>query len=83
MILPVGSFLLVLGLVTAAYVRFVLTRNKQLVRPPVLGADGAPLPERTFTYSDGQTVDCLVVGPTAGAGPTARPRFCWYREPTG
>ena len=62
-----------LGLVTAAYVRFVLTRNKQLVRPPVLGADGAPLPERTFTYSDGQTVDCLVVGPTAGAGPTDRP----------
>jgi len=62
--LPGGSLLPVLGLLTAAYAGLVLLRNHRLVRPPILGIDGAPLPERTFTLSDGETVDYVVVGPT-------------------
>lgn len=59
-----GSLLLALGLVAGIYVGLVLRRNRRLVRPPILGTDGAPIPERTFTLSDGETVDYLDVGPT-------------------
>jgi len=69
----------VLGLLAAVYTGLVLLRNRRLVRPPVLGIDGAPLPERTFTLSDGETVDFVVVGPTDPAGgdsaPIAHPIF--------
>ena len=59
-----GSLPLALGLVAGIYVGLVLWRNRRLVRPPILGTDGAPIPERTFTLSDGETVDYLDVGPT-------------------
>ena len=68
-----------LGLLAALYIGLVLLRNRRLVRPPILGIDGAPLPERTFTLSDGETVDLVVVGPTDPAGtastPNAHPIF--------
>ena len=77
--LPGGSLLPVLGLLAASYTGLVLLRNRRLVRPPILGIDGAPLPERTFTLSDGETVDCVVVGPTdpttADSAPIAHPIF--------
>lgn len=77
--LPGGSLLPVLGLLAAVYAGLVLLRNRRLVRPPILGIDGAPLPERTFTLSDGETVDFVVVGPTDPAGtdstPIAHPIF--------
>jgi pimeloyl-ACP methyl ester carboxylesterase len=59
-----GSILLVLGLLIVSYVGLVQVRNRRLVRPPILGFDGAPIRERTFTLSDGETVDYVVVGPT-------------------
>jgi 3-oxoadipate enol-lactonase len=59
----VGSILAVL-LAGAAYAAAVLRRNRRLVRPPILGVDGAPLRGRTFTFSDGETVDYVDVGPT-------------------
>ena len=68
-----------LGLLAAVYTGLVLLRNRRLVRPPILGIDGAPLPERTFTLSDGETVDFVVVGPTDPVGtkstPIAHPIF--------
>jgi pimeloyl-ACP methyl ester carboxylesterase len=70
---PVGSLLPVLGLLAVAYVGLVLLRNRRLARPPILGSDGAPLPEQAFTFSDGQTVDYVVVGPTDGTEMPARP----------
>lgn len=62
-----------LGLLAAIYAGLVLLRNRRLVRPPILGIDGAPLPERTFTLSDGETVDFVVVGPTDPAGTSSTP----------
>ncbi|MGB5303723.1 MAG: alpha/beta hydrolase [Gemmatimonadota bacterium] len=77
--LPGGPLLPVLGLLVAVYTGLVLLRNRRLVRPPILGTGGAPLPERTFTLSDGETVDFVAVGPTdpaeADSGPIAHPIF--------
>jgi len=43
-------------------------------RPPILGNDGTPLPERTLTLSDGETVDYVAVGPThPDLGPDLHP----------
>ncbi len=53
------------GGVSVAYARSILRRNDSLVRPPVLGSDGRPMPERTFRYSDGESVELI----DAGEGP--------------
>ncbi|HSM60651.1 MAG TPA: alpha/beta hydrolase [Longimicrobiales bacterium] len=51
------------ALLALLYARLVILRNRRLVRPPVLGADGAPLAERTLRLSDGEVVAYLDVGP--------------------
>jgi len=62
-----GSLLLALVLVAVSYFGLILRRNRRLVRPPILGTDGAPIPDRTFTLSDGETVDYVDIGPTDAA----------------
>ena len=59
-----GLFLLASGLLAVSYAGLVLWRNRRLVRPPILGADGAPIPDLTCTFSDGETVDYVDLGPT-------------------
>ena len=56
----------------AAYARFVLTRNRSLVPPPILDSDGEPLPERSLELSDGEVVTYVDTGPRESTGP-ARP----------
>ena len=65
---PGGSFLPALALLVAVYMGLVLWRNRRLARPPILGMDGVPIPGKTFTLSDGETVDYVVAGPTDPAG---------------
>lgn len=48
-----------------AYSRYVLWRNRRLVRPPVLDAAGAPLPGGHLTLSDGERIGYI----DAGVGP--------------
>ena len=68
-----ASLLAILGLLSALYVLLVLRRNRRLVRPPILGFDGAPIPAGEFTFSDGESVDCVDLRPTeTGGGPKAR-----------
>lgn len=45
------------------YAWLVVRRNRRLVRPPVLGVDGRPIPSRELRLSDGEAVDGLVTGP--------------------
>ena len=72
-----ASLFAVLALLSAFYALWVRRRNRTLVRPPVLDLDGVPIPGRSFTLSDGETVDYLDLGPTepnadsgAGSPPT-------------
>lgn len=53
------------GAAAVEYARSILRRNDSLVRPPVTGPDGRPMPVRAFRYSDGETVDLI----DAGEGP--------------
>ena len=62
--LPFGSLLPALGILAVVYMVLILRRNRRLVRPPILGADGVPISDRTLILSDGETVDYLDVGPT-------------------
>jgi pimeloyl-ACP methyl ester carboxylesterase len=58
-----ATLLLILGCLAVVYVLLVRVRNRRLVRPPILDSDGMPITERMFTFSDGETVDYVVVGP--------------------
>ena len=70
------SLLAILGLLSALYVLLVLRRNRRLVRPPILGFDGSPIPAREFRFSDGETVDYVDLRPSeAGAKGEAQSSF--------
>lgn len=67
---PTGGALVAVAVVLViVYARWVLRRNRRLTRPPILDADGAPIPERTLALSDGETVDYVAVGPAHSDGP--------------
>ncbi|MBT8462709.1 MAG: alpha/beta hydrolase [Gemmatimonadetes bacterium] len=70
MILPEGTLLPILGFLSIVYGALVLFRNRRLVRPPIVGTDGAAIGERAFTFTDGEKVDYVVVGPTEPVGST-------------
>jgi len=53
-----------LAIFAVVYAGLILRRNRRLARPPILGSDGLPLPDRVFTFSDGETVDYVDIGPT-------------------
>ena len=61
---PDGWLLPGLAILAVIYAGLILRRNRRLVRPPILGTDGVPLPDRVFTFSDGETVDYVDIGPT-------------------
>lgn len=50
------------GVAGVAYARAILRRNAALARPRVRGPDGEALPERRFSYSDGEEVSVVDAG---------------------
>ncbi len=55
-------WVVVVGLAVAVYGGLMMVRNRRLVPPPLLGADGAPLATKPFTFSDGVQVEYVDIG---------------------
>ena len=54
------------------YAWLIVRRNRRIVRPPVLGPDGGPIPSLSLVLSDGEEVDYLAVRP-GGSGEESTP----------